>query len=38
MLAMHLTGALQSPATGVVTLAWAAHKVLGDADYPARWW
>jgi CBS-domain-containing membrane protein len=25
-------------ATGVVTLAWAAHKVLGDADYPARWW
>jgi CBS domain-containing membrane protein len=66
MLAMHLTGALHSPAIavamiavlanftpasafqalplvvllamGVVTLAWAAHKVLGDADYPARWW
>ena len=66
MLAMHLTGALHSPAiavamiavlanfspvsaaqalplvlllaTGVVTLAWAAHKVLGDANYPARWW
>jgi len=66
MLAMHLTGALHSPAiavamiavlanftlssavqalplvvllaVGVVTLAWAAHKVLGDADYPARWW
>jgi CBS-domain-containing membrane protein len=66
MLAMHLTGALHSPAiavamiavlasftptsavqafplvvllaAGVVTLAWAAHKVLGDAHYPKRWW
>lgn len=66
MLAMHLSGALHSPAiavamiavlanfsvasaaqalplvvllaTGVVILAWGAHKVLGDADYPARWW
>lgn len=66
MLAMHLTGALHSPAiavamiavlanftvasavqalplvillaAGVVMLAWAAHKVLGDAAYPARWW
>lgn len=66
MLAMHLTGALHSPAiavamiavladfplqaalhalplvlilaTGVVALAWLAHKVLGDATYPAAWW
>ena len=66
MLAMHLTGALHSPAiavamiavlanftpasagqalplvillaTGVVILAWAAHKALGDTDYPAKWW
>ena len=66
MLAMHLTGALHSPAiavamiavlanftpaaalqafplvmllaAGVVALAWAAHKVLGDAHYPKRWW
>jgi CBS-domain-containing membrane protein len=66
MLAMHLTGALHSPAiavamiavladftpvsaaqalplvlllaAGVVALAWGAHKLLGDADYPPRWW
>jgi CBS-domain-containing membrane protein len=66
MLAMHLTGALHSPAiavamiavlasftlasavqamplvvilaAGVVTLAWAAHKAIGDADYPGQWW
>ncbi|HUW17134.1 MAG TPA: HPP family protein, partial [Actinomycetes bacterium] len=22
----------------VVLLAWGAHRMLGDADYPARWW
>jgi len=22
----------------VVLLAWAAHRTLGDSDYPARWW
>jgi CBS-domain-containing membrane protein len=22
----------------VVLLAWGAHRTLGDADYPARWW
>jgi CBS-domain-containing membrane protein len=66
MLAMHLTGALHSPAiavamiavladfspvaaaqalplvlllaSGVVALAWVAHRLLGDADYPATWW
>lgn len=25
-------------AVGVVTLAWLAHKVLGDATYPTKWW
>ncbi len=66
MLAMHLTGALHSPAIAVsiiavladftvpqaalalplllllailvVALAWAAHRVLGDQEYPARLW
>jgi CBS-domain-containing membrane protein len=66
MLAMHLSGALHSPAiavamiavladfppraalqalplvvllaTGVVVLAWLAHRALGDATYPTRWW
>jgi CBS-domain-containing membrane protein len=66
MLAMHVTGALHSPAIAVaiiavladftagqaaralpllfvlsvvvVALAWAAHKVLGDSEYPAHWW
>jgi CBS-domain-containing membrane protein len=66
MLAMHLSGALHSPAIAVaiiavmadfapgqaaralpllfvlalvvVALAWAAHNVLGDSDYPSRWW
>ena len=22
----------------VVALAWGAHKVLGDSDYPSKWW
>ena len=22
----------------VVVLAWGAHRVLGDADYPEKWW
>jgi CBS-domain-containing membrane protein len=66
MLAMHVSGALHSPAIAVaiiavladfapgqaaralpllfalavvvVALAWAAHKLLGDSDYPTQWW
>ena len=36
--ALHALPLVVLLAMGVVTLARAAHKVLGDADYPARWW